>query len=102
MGEAFSYKGSINASEYYDDFNDTTAGKTNYALITDFNSSQDVIQLGDISANYTLGSSPKDLPTGVGIYINKPNTEPDELIAIVQGVSPSSLSLTAGYFSYAT
>lgn len=102
LGEAFSYKGSINASEYYDDFNNTTAGTTNYALITDFNSSQDVIQLGGTSVNYTLGSSPKDLPTGVGIYINKPNTEPDELIAIVQGVSPSSLSLTAGYFSYAT
>lgn len=101
LGEAFTFRGSEIVSVYYDDLSNTTAGTTDYALITDFNSSQDVIQLGGTSANYTLGSSPSDLSKGVGIYIDKPNTEPNELIAIVQGIEPSSVSLTADYFSYA-
>ncbi len=56
--------------------------------------------MGGTSTNYTLGSSPSGLPTGTGIYINKPDAEPDELIAILQGTSQSSLSLTDTYFSY--
>lgn len=69
-------------------------------MITDFNSSLDKIELKGTAANYILGSSPSDNPTGAGIYIDKPGTEPDELIAIVQGVNSSSLNLTASYFSY--
>ena len=100
LGEASAYKGSKIVSIYYDDFSNTTTGTTDYAVITDFNSSEDTIQLGGTSTNYTLGSSPSSLPTGTGIYINKPDAEPDELIAILQGTSPSSLNLTDTYFSY--
>lgn len=101
LGDASYYKTSkIDSYVFYDDENTTTTGTNDYALITDFNSSQDVIQLKGTATNYTLGSSPSGLPTGTGIFIDKPNTEPDELIGIVQGVNSSSLSLTAGYFSY--
>lgn len=100
LGEAFSYKGSQTSRSYYDDLSDTTVGTTDYALITDFNNSQDVIQLAGTAANYTLNPSPSGLPAGTGIYINKPDAEPDELIGILQGISSSSLNLTAAYFSY--
>lgn len=84
---------------FYDDGNTATAGTNDYALIVDFNRSDDFIRLLGTSANYRLSSTSGSLPTGTGIYINKPN-EPDELIAIIQGVSSSSLSLTSSYFSY--
>ncbi|WP_318780341.1 calcium-binding protein [Atlanticothrix silvestris] len=86
------------------------AGETpviRYSLITDFNSSQDVIQLDGFysfysaidgssdsgSAKYILGSSPEGLPEGTAIYLDL-NT--DVLIGIVEGVS--GLSLDQNYF----
>jgi Ca2+-binding RTX toxin-like protein len=94
---------------YYDDLNATTAGITDYALITDFKTNEDVIQLTNViggvgappqQVSYILGASPSGLPTGTGIFIDKPSSEPNELIAILQGVSPDSLSLNGSYFSY--
>jgi Ca2+-binding RTX toxin-like protein len=67
-----------------------SAGNSDYAVITDFDSSQDVIQLGGSKNDYRLGSSLSGLPTGTAIYLQ------DELIAIVQG--SSDLSLSASYF----
>ena len=87
-------------SVFYDDNNTTTTGTTDYALIQDFDLSQDVIQLLGAADDYILGSTSGSLPAGTGIYVDKPNTEPDELIAILQGVSPSSLSLSDFYFGY--
>lgn len=100
--DAASYSKTSKIASYvlYDDENTTTAGTNDYALITDFNSSQDVIQLKGTATNYILGSSPSGLPTGASIFLDKPNAEPDELIGIVQAVNSSSLSLTASYFSY--
>lgn len=66
------------------------AGNSDYALITDFDSSQDVIELGGFKIDYRLDLSPSGLPTGTAIYLQ------DELVAIVQG--SSDLSLGASYF----
>jgi len=89
----------------YDDLNPSTIGINDYALITDFNSSQDVIELTNYSdgmgaVSYVLGASPSGVPSGTGIFIDKPGGEPNELIAVLQGVNPSSLSLSAPYFDF--
>lgn len=100
LGEVVGYKYGTNIYVYYEDVLTKTAGTTDYALIQDFDSSQDVIQLLGTASEYILSSSSGNLPAGTRIYVDKPNTEPDELIAILQGVSPSSISLSAAYFSY--
>ena len=88
---------------YYD-----AAGKTDYALITDFNPSEDIINLTHLdgassttsAVNYILGASPNGSSTDTGLYIDKPGTQPDELIAILQNIKPDSLNLNASYFNY--
>ena len=78
---------------YYDDGNNLTNGSNDYADITDF-SIGDIIQLQGTSSNYLLAVVGVDTQ----ILINKPNTEPDELIGIVR--NQTGLSLTGTYFSY--
>ncbi|MFK0735237.1 MAG: beta strand repeat-containing protein, partial [Gloeotrichia echinulata HAB0833] len=79
----------------YDDGNSTTNGSNDYAEIADFNATEgDVIQLQGTSSNYLLAISGAD----TRILIDKPGTEPDELIAIVK--NQTGLSLTANYFVY--
>ena len=78
---------------YYDGF-----GVSDYALITDFDPKQDLIQLAGSPSDYTLGSSPTGLPQGTGLFLDKPVGQPDELIAIVQGTS--DLSLEGSYFTF--
>lgn len=85
------------------------SGNNDYALITDFNKGEDVIDLSRYEVTfsgpfttskpveYSLGASPSGLPQGTGIYVNNLGTQPD-LIAVLQGVSPDSLSLTEPYF----
>lgn len=85
---------------FYDDGKTTSAGTADYAVIKDFDSSLDSIQLLGTAADYVLRSSSGSLPAGTGIYVDKPSGEPDELIGIIQGVAPSSLNLSASYFSY--
>lgn len=67
------------------------AGNNDYALITDFDKTQDEIKLGGSIDDYRLGSSPSDLPEGTALY------QENELIAIIQG--SSDLSLSADYFN---
>jgi serralysin len=67
-----------------------TAGNNDYALITDFDSSQDIILLGGSKDSYRLGSPPSGLPTGTALYLR------DELIAILQG--SAGLTLSGNYF----
>ncbi len=79
---------------FYDDGNSTLPGDYDYATIADFNTTDDTIQLRGSSSNYLLsvdGSNTK-------LYINKPGSEPDELIAVIN--NQTALSLTASYFSY--
>ena len=71
-----------------------TVGNDDYGLITDFDKSEDLIQLGGSIDDYRLGSSPSNLPTGTAIY------REEELVAIVQG--SSDLSLSDNYFQFTT
>jgi Domain of unknown function (DUF4114)/Calx-beta domain/von Willebrand factor type A domain len=85
---------------YYDDGSNLTPGLNDYALITDFNSAEDKIILGSQLTKYRLAASPIAGIVGQALYFDKPGTEPDELIAILQGVS--NLTLTSPAFSVTT
>ncbi|MFM6128683.1 MAG: bluetail domain-containing putative surface protein, partial [Sphaerospermopsis kisseleviana] len=79
---------------FYDDGNITLPGDNDYATIADFNTTDDIIQLQGSSSNYLLLVS----GSNTNLYINKPGSEPDELIAVIN--NQTALSLTASYFSY--
>ena len=64
----------------YDDGNTSSAGTTDYALITDF-TEDDIIQLKGASGNYNLAISGSD----THLYLDN-GTEPDELIAVLQNI----------------
>lgn len=66
-------------------------GNGDYALIQDFDSSQDTIELGGAKASYSLATSPSGLPSGTALYRGT------ELIAIIQG--STNLSISASYFN---
>jgi hypothetical protein len=83
---------------FYDDGNSATAGITDYALITDFNSAEDSIQLAGRASDYILDVSPAGLPAGTAIYHLKSGTEPKELIGILQ--STTGLNLNQPYFTF--
>ncbi|AUB44768.1 Ca2+-binding protein, RTX toxin-related (plasmid) [Nostoc flagelliforme CCNUN1] len=67
-------------------------GLGDYALIADFNATEDTLQLSG-SKSYSLGAVPTGLATGTALFLNE--TSP-ELIAIIQG--SSNLTLSASYF----
>ncbi len=71
---------------FYDDRNSATAGRSNYALVTGFNTSDDVIQLNGTKNDYVLAQSPNNLPGGTAVYLDKAEGEADELIGIVREV----------------
>jgi hypothetical protein len=100
LGEASSGKYTDESSIFYGDRNPKTAGTKDYAVINDFKSKEDNIVLLGKAADYLLKSTSGSFPSVTGIYVNKPGNEPDELIGIVKGASPSSLNLTASYFDY--
>ena len=87
---------------YYDDGNDLRNGTNDYALITDFNVSNDVIQLQGRAEDFLLGSAPVFGVSGTGLFLDTNSNgvlnTTDELIAIVQTATP--INLAAGYFSY--
>lgn len=91
------YLGNAN-TVFYDDGNSNTAGLKDYALIKDFNPRQDFIKLHGRRSNYFLAPSPAGLPAGTAIYLDKPSTQKDELIAIVQG--SSGLNINGKYFRF--
>jgi serralysin len=66
---------------FYDDNNTSNAGFGDLATITDFNSSEDRIELKGSLQNYRL----QVVGTNTQIFLDKPGTEPDEIIGIVQG-----------------
>ncbi|AFY73019.1 VCBS repeat-containing protein [Synechococcus sp. PCC 7502] len=87
---------------FYNDGNDNNAGLGDYALIKDFSSTLDKIQLYGAANLYVLGTSPIGGVSGTAIYLdtnsNGAFSSTDELIAIVQG--SGKLSLGSSYFSY--
>lgn len=80
---------------FYNDGNNASSGTDGYALITDFNTTEDEIQLEGSADQYRLGASPIAGAGGTAIYLDGMT---DELIGVVQGVT--NLNLTANYFAY--
>jgi Calx-beta domain/PA14 domain/RTX calcium-binding nonapeptide repeat (4 copies) len=85
-----------NTKVFYDDSNTTSAGTGDYARITNFNPTEDVIQLKGPKTNYRLATSPITGISGTAIFLDKPGSEPDELIAIIEGVT--GLDINSGVF----
>jgi hypothetical protein len=82
---------------FYDDGDDGSEGLDDFALIWDFASGVDRIQLAGSSGDYLLADAPSELASGTGIYGINPSG-PDELIGIVNDVF--GLSLASGDFLY--
>jgi RHS repeat-associated protein len=78
----------------YDDQNPTSAGEEDFALITDFNSAEDIIQLKGLASDYRLEIS----GNATHLYLQKPDAEPDELIAKLQNAT--GLDLASAAFDY--
>jgi Ca2+-binding RTX toxin-like protein len=86
---------------FYDDGNPRTGNARNYALIVDFFRPADRLQLEGVPTDYTVQAAPFRVGSSrsdFAIYIDKPGSRRDELIAIVQDIN--SFSLTAPYVSY--
>ena len=66
------------------------AGTDDYALITDFNPHEDIIQLAGEAEDYSLGSSSQELPQGTAIYLGAASD--NEVVAILQDSFISNFS----------
>ncbi|WP_375449011.1 beta strand repeat-containing protein, partial [uncultured Nostoc sp.] len=86
-----------NTSIYYDDGISTTPGDDDYALIVGFDVNEDKVQLLGPSTQYFL-----EIDDGnINLRIDKPDTEPDELIAsFVNSIGLSVNSLNSNAFVY--
>jgi serralysin len=69
------------ARVFYDDNNTSNSGVGDLAVIADFNSNDDRIELKGSVQDYRL----QKVGTDTQILLNKPGTEPDEIIGLVQG-----------------
>lgn len=74
------------------------AGLADYVIITDFVEDVDRIQLNGNISQYSLGASPIASEVGTAVYLNQ--AIGNDLIAVIQEVSPTDLNLAATYFSY--
>ena len=87
---------------YYNDGDDATDGSGDYALLMDFDTSEDMIQLQGGSSQYVLNSISIDGISGTGLYLDSNSdgmyNNTDELVAVVEDVS--IMSTEADYFSY--
>ena len=80
-----------NTKVFYDDKNTSTLGTNDYARIIGFNySAGDRIQINGAVSDYILEQDTIDGIAGIAIYLDKPESEPNELIAIVAGVTNST------------
>ncbi|MHC5599267.1 MAG: hypothetical protein ACYTXC_25540 [Nostoc sp.] len=66
---------------FYDDNNSANPGFGDFATLTDFDSSQDRIQLKGSVQDYRL----QVVETNTRLFVDKPGAEPDEIIGILQG-----------------
>ena len=83
--------GDIN-SVYYDDRNTTTTGSGDLASITDFNPAEDIIQLRGTLSDYLLEARAVGNRTDQFLFLDKPDGEPDELIAIIENILNFSIN----------
>jgi phosphodiesterase/alkaline phosphatase D-like protein len=82
---------------YYNSDKPTTLGLSDYAVITDFKLTEDAIQLAK-ELDYEVGNAPTGIPTGAGIFLA--DGDRSELIAVLQGINPADLNLSAPNFRY--
>ncbi|HEY9673284.1 MAG TPA: choice-of-anchor Q domain-containing protein [Waterburya sp.] len=80
---------------FYNDGILSNAGQSDYAVIADFNHLEDTIVLHGSASSYQLGV----LGTDTGVFYTAGQTT-NELIGVVQGVSPEQLNLTDSSFKY--
>lgn len=89
-----------NTDVYYDDGDNATNGIEDYALIHDFDSAEDIIELS-ASQTYYLDVNPMGTSSGTGIFIDSDGsggyTSGDELVGLLKDAS-----LTAGEITGAT
>ncbi|VEP18083.1 hypothetical protein H1P_690003 [Hyella patelloides LEGE 07179] len=71
---------------FYDDGESRSRGLEDYALIKDFDVTEDIIEISGSKTNYRLGFSPIRDITGTAIYRVGNIDETDELIAILEDV----------------
>ena len=64
-------------------------GTNDYALITDFETGEDNLELVGSFSDYIFAVSPTGLPSGVGVYSGQKSSS--ELIAILEDISVSSI-----------
>jgi subtilisin-like proprotein convertase family protein len=83
---------------FYAEPTGTGDGLADYALITDFAPGIDRIQLKGQAAQYRLAASPIANETGTALYLDR--TTSSDLIAVLRGINPTAMSLTATDFSY--
>ncbi|MDZ8189190.1 MAG: calcium-binding protein [Nostoc sp. ChiSLP02] len=79
---------------FYDDNNTANPGFGDLAVITDFNSSEDLIQLKGSTQDYRL----EVVGSNTRIFLDKLGSEPDEIIGILQGTT--NLTLESGNFLF--
>ncbi len=75
---------------FYNDGDSATAGLEDYALLQDFGTGQDIIQLHGSAADYSLGSVTVAIASGTGIFWSASGS--NELIAIVENADGIALS----------
>lgn len=82
------------ATTFYNDNNARTIGINDYAVIIDYNSTQDTLQLHGSASNYILGALPESSGmTGTGIfYLSQQGIPTPELVGVVAGVSITDFS----------
>ena len=87
-----------NTGTFYDDGDSSTSGQNDYALVRDFQSGTDTIELGDVMDNFVLSDAPAGMPAGTAISHVNPDGGPNELVGIVSGVF--NMSLNSGDFLF--
>jgi hypothetical protein len=76
---------------FYDDANASTIGLSDYAVILDFNTKKDTIQLHGSASDYAIGALPQELGLkGTGIYSTTGNTR--ELVGVTVGTTLTDLN----------
>jgi hypothetical protein len=72
--------------DFYDDGNATTPGTADYALIKDYSvEGGDRLLFNQAQDKYIFSPTVVNSVTGLGVYLDKTGTEPDELIALLEG-----------------
>ena len=79
---------------YYDDGDITSDGHEDFALITDFNASFDILQLSGLATEYRLEAITVEGIPGTGIFWEGDGSQTGELIGLLQSVNAASLVLT--------